>query len=146
MKKNIIFEYIEVDEYSDWGTQKEWFEEIKKHTTYIFDVDGVLVKHCEKYGKNNWLNSFEPIDENIKYLKKLSDQKCEIIFLTSRSKDAVKEFLSYIDSQNINYKTIITECNTGKRVIVNEFAPSNPYPSCEALSIHRNTSIKQFLN
>ena len=144
MKKKIIFEFIEVDEYSDWGTKKEWYEEIKNHTTYIFDIDGVLLENCGKYGKKNWYNNFKPIEENITLLKELSSKNCQIIFMTSRSNDAVKDFINYIDTQGIEYKTIITDCNHAKRVIVNDFAPSNPYPSCESLSIKRNSLLKDY--
>jgi hypothetical protein len=146
MKKNIIFEYVEVDEYSDWGTKKEWYQEIKKHSTYIFDIDGVLLKNYGKYGKKNWFNSFEPIKENIDILKKLSKNKSQIIFMTSRPADAVKQFIEYIEKEGIEYKTIITGCNHAKRIIINDFASSNPYPSCEALSLKRNSLLSQYFD
>lgn len=144
MKKSVIFEYVEVDEYSDWGTKKEWYEEIENHTTYIFDIDGVLLKNCGKYGRKNWYNTFDPIHENIKTLKELSSKNCQIIFMTSRTEDAVQEFISYIKKCGIKYKTIITGCNHAKRIIINDFAPSNPYPSCEALSVRRNSLLKDY--
>lgn len=146
MKKNIIFSYVEVDEYADWGTKKEWYQEIKKHSTYIFDIDGVLLKNYGKYGRKNWYNTFEPIDENIKLLKRLSSQKAQIIFMTSRTDDALLEFKKYMKEMQIDYKTIITNCNHSKRIIINDFAESNPYPSCESLSIKRNDLLKQYFN
>jgi len=141
-----VFEYVEATEYVDWGTIKEWYREINKHKTYIFDIDGVLLQNCGRYGKNNWSNYFKPIKENINILKKLSDNGNEIIFMTARPEEHLNQFRDLMKELKINYKTIITSCNHSKRIIVNDFAPTNPYPSCESLSIKRNDNLANYWN
>jgi hypothetical protein len=140
-----VFEYVEADRFVDWGTVDEWYKEIKKHNTYIFDIDGVLLKNCGKYGVKNWNTYFEPIEENIQILKSLSDDGNEIIFMTARPQQYLDKFKELMHSRGIKYKTIIHSCNHSKRTIINDFAPTNPYPSCEALSIRRNSRLSEYL-
>jgi len=95
-----------------------------------------------KYGSKNWSNTFEPIKENFDLVKKLSDQGSEIIFMTSRTDEYLEFFKTFLKENEIRYKTIISGCNHGKRIIVNDFASTNPYPSCSSISIERNGNLK----
>ena len=103
------------------------------------------MKNCGKYGKNNWSNYFVPIEENISELAKLSRAGHEIIFMTARPDEYLDEFKNLMQKRKIKYKQIISGCPHGKRVIVNDFASTNPYPSCEALSIKRNDKLGDYL-
>jgi len=143
--RQTVFEYVEADKFIDWGTIEEWYKELNRYNTYIFDIDGVLLKNCGKYGSKNWSNYFEPIEENINILKDLSDAGNEIIFMTARSEEHLEQFRKLMKDRKINYKTIIDSCNHSKRIIINDFAATNPYPSCEALSIKRNDNLEDYL-
>ena len=132
------------EKYVDWGTLKEWTKERDKYKTYIFDIDGVMLENHGKYGSKNWSNTFEPIMENFELVKNLSRNN-EIIFMTSRPEKYVIQFKDYLKAQGIKYKTIITSCNHSKRLIINDFAPTNPYPSCESFSVKRNSILKSYL-
>ena len=139
VQQNIVFEFIEAGKYINWGALPAWHREVKKYNTYIFDIDGVLLKNYGKYGEKNWSNTFEPIEKNIQVLEKLSKSGNQIIFMTARSEKYIDQFISYITSRGIKYKSIITECSHSKRLIINDFANTNPYPSCKAINIPRNS-------
>ena len=139
------FHYVSCDKYIDWGTAEEWFKYTSSLKTYIFDIDGILLKNTGKYGAKNWSNYFEPIQENIDKLKELSDQGAEIIFITSRTEEYLDEFKLYLNSNKITYKTIISGCNHNKRIIINDHSLTNPYPSCIAISVPRNAKIEEYL-
>tara|TARA_A100001515_G_scaffold30158_1_gene23531 strand:+ start:4321 stop:5385 length:1065 start_codon:yes stop_codon:yes gene_type:complete len=143
--ENRVFEYVEADRFVDWGTANEWYKEIAKHNTYVFDIDGVLLRNCGKYGSKNWSNYFEPIEDNISILKNLSDNGNEIIFMTARTEEYLDQFKQLLKDRDIKYKTIVHGCSHSKRIIINDFAPTNPYPSCEALSIKRNDKLNMYL-
>ena len=132
-------------EYIDWGTSKEWFSSDNYKQTYLFDIDGILLINTGKYGKKNWFNSLEPIEENIKILKNLSDTGNEIIFITSRTEEALTLFKQYLINNNIKYKDIIHSCLHSKRTIINDFSNTNPFPSCNAINIPRNQLIKSYI-
>ena len=143
--EEVVFEYVEATDFIDWGTKTEWYKELDKHRTYIFDIDGVLLYNCGKYGTKNWETYFDPITENIEVLKNISDSGCEIIFMTARPEEYLEEFRNFLEREDIKYKTIISGCNHGRRIIVNDFAPTNPYPSCESVSIKRNDFLGGYL-
>jgi hypothetical protein len=140
-----VFEYVEADKFKDWGTKEDWYKELEKHNTYIFDIDGVMLRNCGKFGKKNWSNYFEPIQENINVVKRLSDEGHEIIFMTARTSEYLNRFRDLMEEVGIRYKQIVSGCNHGRRIIINDFAATNPYPSCEALSIKRNDELDTYL-
>jgi len=145
ISQNDILHFVEAEQFIDWGTLKEWRQEQKKFRTYFFDIDGVFLKNTGKYGVKNWSNTFEPIQENIDTLKELSDSGAQIIFTTARPKDYIDKFKKLLLENKIKYKEIITDCNHSQRVIVNDFAPTNPYPSCNSISVPRNCSLGDYL-
>jgi hypothetical protein len=142
---NKIFKAIEAEDFIDWGTKEEWFSSNTIKNTYLFDIDGVVLFNTGKYGRENWFNTIKPIEENVNTIKQLSDQGHEIIFITSRTQDAIVLFEEFLKNKKITYKTIIHSCLHSKRILVNDFASSNPFPSCLAINIPRNQSIELYL-
>jgi hypothetical protein len=145
LQKKILFHYLEADDFVDWGTLEDWRREIDRHKTYLFDIDGVMLKNFGRYGEKNWSNTFEPIMENVQVVKRLCDEGHEIIFMTSRTEEFLGRFRQFLDEQGICCKTIVSGCFHGKRIIVNDFARSNPYPSCEAVTIKRDDLLEHYL-
>jgi len=143
--KNKIFEKVSASSLRDWGTLKDWRREQEKFKTYLFDIDGVFLQNVGKYGKRTWEKTFEPILENFEFLKTLSDRGAEIIFVTAREEKYLHQFKKTLSQFNIKYKTIISDCNHAQRILVNDFAPTNPYPSCKAISIPRNSLIEPYI-
>ncbi len=143
--KNKIFEKVSASSLRDWGTLKDWRAEQNKFKTYLFDIDGVFLQNVGKYGKRTWEKTFEPIVENFKVLKNLSDTGAEIIFITAREEKYLNQFKKTLSEYNIKYKTIISGCNHAQRILVNDFAPTNPYPSCKAISIPRNSLLNPYI-
>ena len=141
-----IFHYVEAEKYFDWGTISEWRKEQKRFTTYFFDIDGVFLENAGKYGKKNWKNFTVPIEENMRTLKKLSDEGAQIFFVTSRDKENIEQFKKILKKFSIKYEKIIWGCNHSQRVIVNDFAPTNPFPSCKSISIPRNGKLSGYVS
>lgn len=139
------YEYIEAKDYEDWGTLKEWNEVQKKFRTYFVDVDGVLLRNRGKYGTKNWTNTVEPIEENINTIKNLQKEGAQIVITTSRTKEYKKGLCAILKEYGIKPYAILTGMNHSSRVVINDFAPTNPYPSGIAITIPRNFSIKDYL-
>ena len=143
-KQIVTVEYIKCTNFIDWGTLEDWRNEQEKYKTYVFDIDGVIVKNVGPYGVQNWYNSITPLLENIKIIKQLSKEGNQIIFMTSRDKKGIKLIEQLLKKHNIVYNQIITDCYHSQRVIINDYADTNPYPSCSSISIERNGSLKSF--
>lgn len=145
ISKKENFEAIEANEYEDWGTLEDWEKIRKKHCTYFVDIDGVIMKNSGRYGKINWYNNKKLIKENVLILEKLYDEGATIIFTTSRDKKGIQQFEKVLEKSSLSKCNIIGDLQHSKRYIINDFAKSNSYPSCEAINISRNGLIEDYL-
>lgn len=144
-KNNIIFTAIMADGYEDWGTLTEWKETQKRYRTYFIDVDGVILKNSGKYGKTNWSNNKVMLEDNVKSIVDLQNNGAQIIITTSRTEEyrpALEEMLS---KAGIKPYAILMGMNHAARIVINDFAPTNPYPSAMCITLPRNSSIKEYL-
>lgn len=140
------FFFIEANWYVDWGTLVEWKKLQKKNACYFVDFDGVLVKNYGKYGRRNWNNTIEPIEENIQLLARISEEGGQIIITTSRTSEYKETIEKLLTSHGVKVYTIVFGINHAPRVLVNDFAASNPYPSASAINIPRNGQLKDYIN
>ncbi|MBP3615470.1 MAG: hypothetical protein J6J27_01025 [Alphaproteobacteria bacterium] len=144
-QKKSVFEYIEASDYKDWGTLNEWILEQKKYRTFFIDFDGVIMKNSGKYGKINWSNNTESIPENVKQIINLQNDGGQIIITTSRGEEYRKNLEKILTDLGIKPYAILMGLNHSTRVLINDFAPTNPYPSSIAISLPRNSLIKDYL-
>lgn len=125
--------------YIDWGTYEDWTKYISQYQTLFIDLDGVLVENSAEYLKPYW-GTTDGIKENIEKINELYDSgKVCIIITTSRSTNYGEKTHKQLKKLGVKYHQILYDLPHCKRVIINDFAPSNPYPSCEAINIQRNS-------
>lgn len=144
-QKHTIFTAIEAENYDDWGTLHEWREVQKNYRTYFVDVDGVLIKNCGKYGNVNWSNNRNVLKENVNAIKLLQEHGAQIVITTSRTEEYRKDLENILLDNGIKPYAILMGLNHSSRVVINDFAATNPYPSGIAISIPRNSNIKDYL-
>lgn len=141
-----IFTNEEATGYEDWGTLSEWKEVQKNFRTYFVDVDGVLIKNSGKYGTVNWSNNRELLHDNLMTIKELSDKGAQIVITTSRTEEYKQNLTEILDEYGIKPYAMLMGMNHAARVVINDFAPTNPYPSGIAITLPRNNSIKDYIN
>jgi hypothetical protein len=66
--------------------------------------------------------------------------KVRIVITTSRSEAFREVTVAQLKREGIKYHDLMLGLSHGKRVIINDFAPTNPYRSCDAINIPRNSS------
>jgi len=140
-----VYSYVEAKDYEDWGTMEDWKLTQQRHSTYFIDVDGILLKNQGKYGKKNWSNHLPIIEENIATVQKLSQKGAQIILTTSRGEEHLSALKKLLKKRKILVHAYITGCNHAPRIIINDFAPTNPYPSCKAVNVPRNGLLDTYL-
>jgi NDP-sugar pyrophosphorylase family protein len=140
-----VYSYVEAGEFEDWGTLQDWKNAQTRHTTYFIDIDGVLLENRGKYGKENWSNCLPAIEENLKTVKKLQDGGAQMVFTTCRSEGDLAGVKKLLKDHGIKAHSFVINCYHSPRVIINDFAPTNPYPSCLAINIPRNGLISDYL-
>lgn len=140
------FSYREVTEYEEWGVISDWAKALKQRRTFFIDIDGIIFKNKGQHGRLNWDTEDEPIESNIKTIKRLVNEGAQIIFCTARSERFRKKLEASLSRLGINYHAIIMGCNHSQRVIINDFANTNPYPSCIAVNVPRdNEDLEKYI-
>lgn len=128
-----------ISEYLDLGTIKEWLDFKNTIKTYFIDIDGVLVENSGEYYRPFWGTS-KPIKENIELVQKLYKSGNQIILVTSRKESYRKITLSQLRRNNLKFHKLIMGVYHSQRVIINDFASSNPYPCTVAINIPRDSN------
>ena len=146
---NIIFDLIlkgqsffgkSCSNYKDWGTLQDWNSYKSEYNTIFTDLDGTLVENTS-YKFPPYIGQGKPLTNNIKWLQQIYDKgKTEIIITTSRPEKYREQTLNELKDKNIPYDVLIMGLQHSKRVIINDFATSNPYPSCSSINILRNSN------
>ncbi len=144
-QNNIIFNAIMAQYFEDWGTLTQWHQTQQRYRTYFVDVDGVILKNSGKYGLLNWSNNKAILEENIKTLIDLQQNGAQIIITTSRTEEYRSALIDILNKNGIFPHAILMGLNHAARIVINDFAPTNPYPSSIAISLPRNTNIKDYL-
>ncbi len=135
---NAIFEPVYVDQYIDWGTWEDWTKYNNQFKTIFIDMDGVLVENGSELFEPKWGFS-EGLEKNIQLVNSLYDSgKSTIIITTSRKEEYKEETLQQLKNLDIKYHKIIMGLPHAKRVLINDYSKSNPYPSAIAINLKRN--------
>lgn len=140
------FSYSTVADYVDWGTLKEWRTYTQQYSTLFVDLDGTLVRNSAQYSSPHW-GETDGIEANIAALNLLYDSgKVQVIITTSRKESAKEITLRQLERVGVKYHQVLFGLCHGKRIVVNDYAPSNPFKSCDAINLRRNSSdLKEML-
>ena len=132
------FRYNNADDYISWGTVSEYRQSQKKSMTLFCDFDGCLVKNGSSIFRGG--QTIIPLKKNLLALKKLQLlNDVELIITTSRPETEINKIKKVLKKFSIKYKKIITDLKHTRRILVNDFALTNPYPSSIAINTERNS-------
>lgn len=100
--------------------------------TWIFDLDGTIVKHngYKLDGKDTLLAGAK------EFLDQLPKED-KIVIFTARTDEVREETLMFLDKQNIRYDEILFNMPVGERIVVNDRKPSGLEMSV-AINLERN--------
>ena len=130
------FKGLKTDNFKDWGTLEDWDLYKKTYKCLFIDIDGTIFSHTSSHFTKDQCS---PLQNNIDFLNKLySSKKVKIILTTSREKHRMEETIRELEQFKVPYDDIVMGLPHCQRIIINDFADSNPYPSCDAINIPRN--------
>jgi hypothetical protein len=142
--KHIFVENDAID-YVDVGTSKEWFEYNDKPVIFC-DIDGTIIKAQSRVGTNSYSAQPEKLTNNIARLLELQKNGSTFIFTTSREKNMFEVTDNMLQELGFKNYTLLIGLNNAKRILINDFDASNPYPRAVAINILRNSdTLEHFL-
>ena len=135
------FRAVSLDSYSDWGTLPDWKAYCKQFATLFVDIDGVFALNENPHGRgdHNW-QRLRPIEPNVQAL--LDGYKLgryTLVFTTSRSEEHRRKLDQQIRALGFDDFRLLMGLPHSQRVLINDFAPTNPYPSAIAINLERNS-------
>lgn len=123
--------------YQDWGTVREYYHYIGSCITLFCDVDGVLLLNGSKFGKQRW--ETPAIGENLIALADLKRKGLLYLVITSsRPESEINYIKSTLAAHGVVPDRYIMGLPHTRRIIVNDFSPTNPYPSAIAINLERD--------
>jgi hypothetical protein len=140
------FTAVNTKEYIDWGTLEDWNKFRDGYKTIFLDIDGCMVKSSSDYMKPK-LGTTKGIKDNIKVINEMYDSgKVEIILTTARPNHARELTEKQLTREGLKYHRLITGLQHNKRVVINDFAKTNTYRSCDAINLPRNSeTLRDYL-
>ena len=141
------FKIKKTSNYKDWGTAEEWQKYTSLYKTIFIDLDGVLVENSGEFVGKLW-GTTKSLQNNVEFLNKLyNSNKVKIIITTSRKKSFKKQTINQLKKYNIKYHEIIFDLMHAQRILINDFATSNPFPSAKEVNLPRNSdNLKDYLS
>ena len=134
-------------DFKDWGTLDAWNKYKSQYKCLFVDIDSTLITNSSHHFPP-YTGSGEPIEDNIDLLAELHEQgKAKIILTTSRPERLRQLTIQELQTKGIPFDELVMGLPHCQRIVINDFARSNPYPSCSAINIPRNeNNLTEFLS
>ncbi len=133
-----LFRAALVADYVDVGTAAAWMAFRKNRRSFFLDLDGVVFRNHGEFFPPYWGDPEEPIEANIAALRALQAEGAQFVFVTARPERMRAVVEAALREQGLTWHALVMGCHHAQRVIVNDYAPSNPYPASLALNLERN--------
>lgn len=146
MLNSSLFYGLKTSDFKDWGTLKDWNNYKNEYKCLFLDIDGTLVENASVHFPP-YVGNTEALKNNVKHINELySSGKVYIILTTSRPERVREITEKELKQKNIPYDKLIMGLPHCQRIIVNDYAKTNPFPSCSAINIARNSdTLKDIL-
>lgn len=134
-----VFHPMHCLDYQDWGTHEEWISMRQRVSTYFIDLDGVLYESGSRYWSPRWGESavFPQVRDQVNALYEAGNY----ILLASNRPESFRQVTEQQLAQDeVKYHQLVLGIHHGRRVVVNDFGPTNPYPSAVAINTKRNAA------
>ena len=131
--------------YVDLGTLEDWNHYRSRIATYLIDIDGVLVKNGSQFWEPRW-GEAPVIAPNAAEIRRLHQQGNQIILTTARPERYRAVTETQLKRIDLPYDGIVFGLLHARRVLVNDYSSTNPYPTATAINIPRDSNdLKDFL-
>lgn len=138
------FRAIECSQLHDWGTWEKYVSWRQERKVLFIDIDGCVSTCGSPFITNPWSDT-TILPSVADKLSQLNAAGCALYLITSRPESERAKTEEMLMNAGISWTRIIYGVSNGPRVLVNDYADSNPYPAASAINTERNSGswIKQ---
>lgn len=136
--QGIVFLAEPGKDFYDLGTKDDW-KKFNDHPTIFCDIDGTIIENQTSSGTNSYGTQPIILQQNVKKLRHALLNDCQIIFTTSRPELWRTVTQKLLDDLGFAECTLIMGLHHSRRILINDYATTNPYPSAIAINLKRNT-------
>jgi hypothetical protein len=137
------FVAISSSDYEDWGTLGAWTAYTATFKTLFLDIDGTIIRNSGQYFPPIW-GAREPLHKNVAYLQSLRKRgRVQMILTTSRPESFREITERQLADAGVPYDKIVFGMFHAQRILVNDFAKTNPFPSALAVNLRRDADDLQ---
>ncbi len=129
----------------DVGTLEDWRVFSRAQRLLLVDIDGVVFRNQSEFFSPYWGDPVTPITDNIDRLRELEGDGAQLIFVTSRPETYRDATLAALEAHGLRVHALVMGCSHSPRVLINDYADSNPYPSATAVNLPRNSATLRSL-
>ena len=133
-----MFTIKDTENYVDVGTAPEWFDYNDKPVIFC-DIDGTIIKNQGRVGPNSWGSEPIPLQKNIKRLLTLQQQGAQFVFTTARPREYEFKTSKMLYDLGFRDFDLIVGLQNARRILINDYNKSNPYPRAEAINLVRDS-------
>ena len=140
-----IFNQMPVTNYTDVGTAQDWFEYNNKPVIFC-DIDGTIIVSQSRVGINNYNDKPVVLEKNVKRLLELQEKGAQFVFTTSRENEFKSLTRKVLYDLGFKSFDLITGLQNARRILINDYNETNPFPRAESINIRRNSdNLSDFL-
>ena len=132
-----VFTTRKVTDFVDMGTIEDW-QRWNDRPTIFCDIDGTLIHNQSPYGKNSYASDPVVLQHNTDTLLTAQARGCQIVFTTSRPQKWLPETTKMLDNLGFKGYRLLMGLHHARRILINDYAPTNPYPSAVSINIKRD--------
>jgi len=130
--EKIVYNYIDV------GTAQDWFDYNDKPVIFC-DIDGTIIQAQSRVGDKSYDKTPVPLQKNINRLLELQSKGAQFVFTTSRENQYKGMTRDMLYSLGFASFDLITGLQNSRRILINDFNNSNPYPRAESINLFRDS-------
>ena len=122
------------------------FEGNREPSTYIIDIDGVILHHDKgRFSESgDFVNNPKPINNNKELINDLYDYGSYIVLFSSRPETSYEKTNNDLKNIGLKFHRLILGATSGTRYLINDLKPSNiSINTAEGVNIKRDQSIKR---
>lgn len=130
----------QVRDWCDVGTAEDWYRFNDRPTLFI-DIDGTMVINQGQWGNNTYRDPATAIPGNVACMLRAQAHGCQLVFTTARSGRFEAETRHTLDQLGFANYRLLMDLHHSYRMVINDYAPTNPHPSAVAINLPRNQDL-----